>query len=559
MTARFTTWLTAVRTPLLVWSVVGLFAMNKTIIANLLLLINHFSPGTTGFNILLARPEYLCYLPNAVTCLVYVLGCLLLLEVKQRVFPRNRSGRMDLVTALIGLLVAASSLAFMTDIKEGCLQLFMSGMHVMSLWTFLMLNSGLFVLERLAQHPWTARMLNWTFPVSDLLCYQYHRQRLGSSAGWIRFIPTISFALIVGLALALEGSILWRAIPAQQIDEPISMTTWAQYDKDGLWFSTDNWFDPLTGIWYYDERSRTAAPFIRVGDVRRFYLEAGYFYYHDRYDDCIYKVDEKSRQVVWKVPVKPGFGTFEVTLTNDLIFAVAEGGYILALDREGRVHAEREVAPIKAWAPQAIWGDRVAFVSGDQRVRIWNNSLTESETIPLPVAKGVLQIDRVHGEGGIGTVTNWTDYDPDSGILYLQVFWGEIFRYDAKHRRWLPSFKAHPGLRSIAADGRNGLFFAGNYLQGYIEVMDLDSGAHLGYILANSLGRFINIDPAGTRGVLTTHGYGLYQFEYGDLLRRRRSGASAVPQQRIPEVQTILVAPNATPHSSEKERNLSPR
>ena len=91
---------------------------------------------------------------------------------------------------------------------------------------------------------------------------------------------------------------------------------------------------------------------------------------------------------------------------------------------------------------------------------------------------------------------------------------GEIFRYQVGQRQWLPSFKTSPGLRSIRIDNHNGLLFAWNYFQGYIEIMDLDSGKHISYILANAMGRYINLDVLTGKAILNTHGFGPYQIDY---------------------------------------------
>jgi hypothetical protein len=297
-------------------------------------------------------------------------------------------------------------------------------------------------------------------------------------------------------------------------------TCWAQHTEGGFWFANENWWDPLSGIWYYDERSRKGFPYIRVGDLRRFYLDGGYFYFHDRYDNHIFKVDAETRQVIWKVPTIQTAGTFEVALRDELIFASGEAGYILVLDRDGRVLAEREF-PVRTWGPQATLSREVAFVSGDQELRVWNSSLTAGEAVPLPLAKGLLNFTYEQGEGRMRAVTNWTDYAEDRDIVYVQTFWGEIFRYHVKRGEWLSPLRTAPFMRSIAVDSQNGLLFALNYFQGYMDVMDLDSGEHVAYILANALARFINLDPIRMKGVVNTHGYGMCWFDYSSIVRHR--------------------------------------
>ena len=517
--SRLRLWISALRTPVLLWAGALAFVRIKSLLPNLVLIMNHVRPNSM-LSILRLRPDYFLYLPNAVVVLAYLLGTFVLLEVKHRWYPQNRDQRSDRVTAVIGLGVALSSVPLMGNMKPGLLQLVMAGIPVALLWIMMLCNAGLNRVHRsVTSRQWFARLAAWTFPISDLLFYLPHRQRL-RAIGWGRFIPAVSYVALVTLAFAVQGRNLWGALRAEPLKAPIITAQWALHDEHGLWFSNDDWWDPLCGIWYYDDRSREARPVIRAADVRMFHLDDGSLYFHDRYDHHLVKMDVRTRQIVWKVPVRPS-GTFDLWLLGDRVVAQGEGGYIVVLSKDGRIQAQRTFS-MGTWCFQPIYGDRLAFLSGDAQLHVWDLALTHEELIPFPMPQGVIKFpyDMQGGYGGFGL---WTDYDAGSAMLYVSTLWGDIFRYDAKQGQWLPSLKASPGIRAIKADRRNGLLFALNHFQGYLDVIDLDSGDHVGSILVNALGRHINLDPVRMKGALSTHGYGVYRFEYGDLMRHRRT------------------------------------
>ena len=505
----------AFRTPFLLLGAC-LLLTRESLIPNLILLLSHTSPERTIWGTFSLRLDYWLYLPNVVVGIGSFLAAFLVLEIKHALLPRNPRYRWDLWVALAALALAIIPPFLMANQMPGFLQWLTRGVQVMFLWLFLTSNAGLLFAENhCSGKRWLTDLSHWTFPVADLFFYSFHRDRIRrNGGGGLRWIPPLSvLALLAGLLWA-QGRILWDAIPAQRLDIPVRDPYWAEPVAGGFWFSNGDWWDPKSGIWYYDEKTGASFPHVRATDVRRFYVEDGSFYLHDRFDNHLLRIDMKTRQPLWRVPTQPA-GTVELVTRNGLLFSVGEGGYIAVVDQEGTLLAERQFA--RAWAPQALRNGSVAFTMGDLRLFIWNSRLTTGEAIPLPLSPGILDLPYRQEEGRIDAITVWTDYDDRSDVVYVVALWGEIFRYRVAHRQWLTSFKTAPGLRSIAVDNQNGLLFAWNYLQGYLDVLELESGRLLGRILANPLGRYINLDPQRRRGILNTHGYGLYQFDYNRL------------------------------------------
>lgn len=502
-----------------VWGIV--LAAWDVLIPNLFILLNYYTSSSHDvYRVARLRPDYLLYLPNAVMWLGYLLTCMLLIELKQRLWPVNRTLREDLLTGVMGLVLAGSSLIFMKNIKPGLLQLVLYTVQVLPLWALMMANGGLFTVNRLLHRPWVGRLWSWTFPVTDVALFVPYRQRFTRTLGWWRLIPTVCYVVGIAALFLVQGRMLWGAIPAELVPVPVTDVNSALLVDGGIWFANGDTWDARAGLWYYDEQAREGVPVVRTADTRRFLLEDGALYYQDRYERAVLKVDTAKRRILWRVPTQPS-GTFELTQGDGLVYVIGEGGYILVLDRNGRVHAERQL-PVLTFEAQAVWGRRLAFVSGDPRIRIWNHQLTQGRAIPLPLAKGVVLADyNEHNHGGLQIVTSMTAYSEATQVFYAGTFWGDIFRYDMRQERWLPSFRAAPGLRSLTTDDQNRLFFIANYFQGYIDVRDRDTGRHLAYVLANGLTRYIDLDPVSMRGALSTHGYGLYQFAYDSIVRRR--------------------------------------
>lgn len=483
----------------------------------LLVLMNYFLPEKLPFWVLSLRADYFLYLPNAVTLAAYLLGSFAVLEIKRAFWPANQNVRQDLVTGALMGIFALSSLFWMKNLRPGALQILILMIQAAFFWFFLAVNAGFFLFNRLLSRRGFIRFLNITFPFSDVFFYSAHRQRLGAQGGLYRFVPTVLYVLALLGIFGMQRNILDESLPSKKVNVPMAVVTsgWAEWTEKGFWFSNDNWWDSHAGIWFYDEETKIGFPYVRAVDVRRFALEEGAFYFYDRFDSYTYKVDSSTKNLVWKAQTGR-FGTPEVMVRNNRVYVIAEGGYILVLNKDnGATLAEKEF-PLGTWAPQVLSNGDIAFMARDQHLHIWDNRLETGKTIALPT--GNLKLGYSEKQGMARGVSTWTEYDASSGILFIQTFfWGEVFRYDVQHGRWLSPFKTWPGLRSFAVDNKNGLFFALNYFQGFIEVMDLSSGKHVGYILANALGRFINLDPVGKRGIVNTHGLGLYRFEYGDL------------------------------------------
>lgn len=512
----------AVRTPLLaVGSGLVFLLIGKTWIPNLVITLHDWLPGRFGFYLWVVRADYFFYAPNQFVMWTYLAGAFILLEIRRTAFPRNQNMLHDGVTALLGLVYALSMLLWMKNLKPGTWQILLSGGQVALLWLFVVGNARLAVVERWLAKSGVSRLLDWTFPISDVAFYMWHRERIGETT-LFRWLPSVCYLLGIMLVLGAQLQTLLGAIRAERVDVPIEDTQYGMVVEGGFWFTNGNWFDAQTGIWFFDDRTKTARPVIRVADSRQFYFKDGFFYIHDRYDGYVRKVNATTRKVVWEVPVERA-GTYQVVGRDGLIFAAGEGGYILVVTEDGHVVGRRLFYPLGTWLPQAVWGGQVAFISGDERVHFWNSDLTAGESISLPLPQGVRRFVWNEMAGRLRTVTNWTDYVPQTETLYIQTHWGEIFRYDVKHRRWLDSIKAKSGLRVIAADGPNRLVFAWNYFGGLIEVIDEDSGRRVGMILAGSLGRYINLDPAQMIGIANSHGYGVWRFDYSELVRRRNA------------------------------------
>ena len=90
--SRLRFWISALRTPVLLWAGALAFVRIKSLLPNLVLIMNHVRPNSM-LSILRLRPDYFLYLPNTVVVLAYLLGTFVLLEVKHRWHPQNRDQR----------------------------------------------------------------------------------------------------------------------------------------------------------------------------------------------------------------------------------------------------------------------------------------------------------------------------------------------------------------------------------------------------------------------------------------------------------------------------------
>ena len=503
------------RLPLLLATATVVLILYRPLGVNWVLAMNFLMPERVAFGSI-GIMDYLVYLPNGTLLLSFLLFAYLWLEIRSRWLPASRRSGSDRVI-LLSLLLSVLCVMLLQNKKPGLLHRVVDFGCVMFLWLFVIVNANLRRWKALPEKPAVQRFLTLGFPVTDLFFYRFYENHLPKEAGPWKRLPGWCLGAVLAAAW-LPNAWMWTwAIRAERLPAPAVSTCWAEYSQEGIWYTNSDWFDSKAGIWFYDERNRTSKPYVRVTDLRKFSTEDGFFYYHDRYDNHVYKVNIQTRKVAWRVPTQAGYGTFEVILGPDLVIAEGEGGYYLALTRDGRKISE-EALPFRTWAPLVLGDGRVAYVSGDTQLRFWDPRTLQKESVSLPLSKGVWHFRYEQGEGKLRAATNWSDYDPRSGVYYVQTYWGEIFRWDSRNHQWLTPFKTDSGLRSIAVDSRNSLLFALNYLRGYLDVLDLQTGAHRGYILANALGRFINLDPVRKRGLLNTHGYGLYQFDYSSLL-----------------------------------------
>ena len=517
----------AFRTPLLLLMGLALANLSDTFIPNLVSLFNYFSSPQSVNNFARWRADKLLYISNVVIFLGCLVGAFALLEVKRFLVPRNKSVGGDIITVLFcfGFALVAPMLSISVGGGLGG-SLRAAGLQAALIWVFMIFNSNLYVFDRyLASKRWGMRLLDWTFPVTDIGFYMFHRERLGTNLGWVRLVPSFTYVLVLLLGLGVEGHILWEAIPAEKMNirrsdglpVPIMETNWVEWSDGGFWFSNSNWADKASGLWYYDDASSKGYSYIQILDLKKFPLDDGFFYFYDRVPSEVVKVNAQTWQINWRVPIRSGFGTVELAPRNSLIFAAGENGFITVINKDGQVLAERTF-PHKTEDIQALIDERLAFLNGDTNVRILKADLSDSEILPLPLPEGVLKLEDSSGGSRLMRLATWTQLDERSNTLYVATFWGQIFRYDYSRRQWLQSLKARPGVRSFSVDSQNGLVFVANYYGGYIEVLELKSGKVVKYILAGSLSRYINLNPSKKIGILNTKGWGMYRFDYSDIV-----------------------------------------
>jgi hypothetical protein len=521
-------WL-ALRTPFLVAVLSGLVLTNEALVPNLVLLFNYYSSPETPNAFQRWGVDKLLHVSNVVPLAANMLAIVMLLEIKRFLRSHSNSIREDLLTALIGLLLV--SLVPLIFVFHNSKTLAMA--QAVLGWLFFILNAQLYSLTNLfARHNWLNRVLDWTFPVSDLAFYMYQRGRIGAAGIW-RLLPSLTVFSLLAFVVISEGRILALGTQAHRLaiswqGPPVDYTYYLEYDRNGFWFVNSNWKDATSGLWYYDENVREGHPYIHVFDLNNFRLVDGHFYYYDRLSGQVFKVNAATRDVVWKSTMPRGFGTFEIAVNSDLIVAAGENGYIAALNPSGSLVAERRF-PHKTENIAILPGNRIVFLAGDLRVRILNSDLSDSETLQLPVRRGVLTFEDALARHRLMRATTWTQYDERSHKLYIATLWGDIFSYDVQVRAWGPTIRTGPGIRSFAVDSKNDLIFAANYYAGYIDVIDLRSQRTRKYIIAQGVGRHINLKPAEKSGFLHTRGRGMYQFDYSDVAVSP-SGAILSPQ-----------------------------
>lgn len=526
----------AFRTPIIFVSGIFLLVTSNTLVPNLILIQSYNNAIHTFFcNILLspdcATPSVL-YFPNTVRILTYLVVLFALLEAKHMFLGPNRDIRWDRVTVLVAFGIAAAPWFLLFNIAGWCLQLLpLLLAYTVAFWLFIVVNADLYVLEKyFASSRWASHLAGWTFPVSDLVFFRFHWKRMGPGSGFVRFVPVLSYVGIISVILWMEAGVLVDSIKVDKIGIS-GDSQFVLYDADGLWYSDQD--GARSGIWRYDPESGIQRPYIRSEGLDKFYLENGFFYFDDGYEKKVLKVHAETRRIAWRVPVPDETGPFELALRDGLIFVVGKGGYITVIDTDGHVKADR-FYPNKTWHPQALPGGRIAFVSPNRpEVRITGPNLVADEIIPLPLAKGILKFDYRNAEDPGTTVITSTAYVEHSRTIYVATVWGEIFRYELNGRRWLPSLGTAPGVCSIAVDGSNGLLFAYNCARGYIDILDMNSGKHLKYMIVDVFGNSLSLNRNAMIGILTTRMQGMYRFDYRPVATSRSvraaSGATTLP------------------------------
>lgn len=530
----------ASRTPIILISGIFLLVTSDTLVPNLILIQGYNNAIHVFFcTILLSldcgTPSVL-YLPNTVKILTYLVMLFALLEAKRMFLGPNRDVRWDCVTAFVAFGLAAAPWFLLFNIWGWCLQLLpLLLAYTVAFWLFIVVNADLYVLEKyFTNSRWASHLAGWTFPVSDLVLFRFHWKRMGPGSGFVRLVPVLSYVGIIGIILWwMEVGVLGDSIKVDKIGISGNPQL-VLYDADGLWYSDKD--GARSGIWRYDQEPGMQRPYIRSEGVDKFYLESGFFYFNDGYEKEVLKVHAETRRIAWRVPVPDETGPFELALRDGLIFVVGKGGYIAVIDTDGHVKADR-VYPNKTWYPQALPAGRIAFVSPNRpEVRITGPNLVADEIIPLPLAEGILKFDYRNAEDPWTAVITSTAYVEHSQTIYVATVWGELFRYELHGRRWLTSLGTAPGVCSIAVDGSNGLLFAYNCARGYIDILDIDSGKHLKYIIVDVFGNTLSLNPNAMTGILTTRGQGMYRFDYRPVATSRsvRSASGAITLPSIP-------------------------
>lgn len=511
----------AIRTPLLI--LVALWIVcDRNVRTSIVLLATYYGPPEGHQRFADWRPDYWWYSGNVALLLASVLAAFALVEIKRRVLPRNRSVATDAATIAASVALALIPAVLSTNVAPTRRQLLIMAAGVTALAAFLVCNSGLWLFQRhVAGTAWFRRLVNLTFPVSDIAFYTFERERFGSSR--LRLVPTTSYIAGAAIGLLVELSILVPGLKAQPVPVGVAGPYAVIYQPNGFWFTNNTATDPRSGIWYYEEESGTAKPYIRILDPERFKLVDGAFYFYDKFDSVVQKVDVTTRDAIWQVPVAES-GTYQVVMDGDLIVAAGETGNVAVMTTDGVVRVERRL-PFRVEHPQILRDGRLVFLSGDPSLRIWNQSLTEGERVPLPLPDGVVNLQYGGGRGRHMITTVWSAYDEQSNVVYVAATWGDVFRYDVTRRSWLTTIPTSFGLRSIAIDREHGLLFAANYYRGFIEVIDIESRNRLRYIVAKPMARFIDLDPTRTIGTVSTKGYGMYRFNYSEIVRRAAAAA----------------------------------
>jgi hypothetical protein len=292
----------AIRTPVLIIGVL-LVARNENVIRTLTLWGSYYGTeeGSVGSLLPLVRLDYWMYPVNLG---VFFLGLLLafaLLEAKHRLLPANPDPGWDVLTGAACFIVAMLPPLLSTNIQPGRLQLWICLLQAVVLWIFMLCNAGLWAFHRyVAARGWFARFVALTFPVSDVLFYLFQRGRPGSHGTLLRLVPTLSYMTIVSVLLGLEVNLIATSGRAERIamtaPRALEKPYFVVHDQNGFWFTNADSLDALSGLWYYDQRSGHASAYIRIYDPDTFQLEDDFFYFYDRFDSEVQKVDARTKR-----------------------------------------------------------------------------------------------------------------------------------------------------------------------------------------------------------------------------------------------------------------------
>lgn len=460
------------------------------------------------------------YLSNSVIILVYGVMVLTVIGIRHLLLPANKDLKSDFVTCLVAFGLAAAPWFLLLNIWGRCqLLLPLLLAYAVVVWAFIVVNADLYVFDKYITHRrWACRLAEWIFPVSDVVFFKFHLKRMGPGSGVLRFVPVLVYVGIIITVLGMEVNVLRDSIKVEKLGIPGDQQ-YVLFDPDGFWYSDKA--GARSGLWRYNKGTGKERPHIRVQDLGNFYLENGFFYFYDGYEKKLLKVHAETRRTAWSLPVPRRFGPFRLAMKNGLIFVVGKGGYIALIDANGFVMAERLMS-IKTWYPEVLPDGRITFVSpGRAELRITSSNLLSDEVIPLPLDRGIFKFNGRPAADYEATIITSTAYLEQPRTVYVATVWGEIFRYGLDGRRWLSSHRISPGICSIAVDSLNGLLFAYNCARGYIDVLDLESGKHLKYILVNVFANSLHLNPNRWVGVLTTRGQGMYRFDYRSIASSR--------------------------------------
>ena len=151
------------------------------------------------------------HISNVVSLAANMLAIVMLLEVKRFIRSHSNSIREDLMTALIGLLLAPVVPLIFSFHNSKTLTI---GQAVLG-WLFFMLNAQLYSLTCLfARYNWLNRVLDWTFPLSDLAFYMYQRGRIGAAGIW-RVRPSLTVLSLLAFVVISDGRVLAQGTEAR--------------------------------------------------------------------------------------------------------------------------------------------------------------------------------------------------------------------------------------------------------------------------------------------------------------------------------------------------------